>query len=513
MDAARGSQGYINRGNVRYTQDRSPILGDLLMRYFLCIAVILIIVSIFATNVYAGERTISEEELKDKISAFWLGQLVGNYYGLPFENNYVDDPIPFLVDRVYTHADDDALKLNRNDWRGYIPIFMDAVEGAFADDDTDIEFVTLLSVEKYGLDITYPEITEMWKKHINRRIWVANRTARSLMKKGLIAPETGRKENNENWFQIDPQLVNEIWSAFYPGMTKKAAERALWGARITNDDWGTHPTIAYGVMISAAFFENDVNRLVQMAIEAVPNEGPFAEGIRDVVKWHKENENWRDTRKMIHEKYFRYKKGSYEAPVSVVSSLNNGLCGIMAILYGQGDFMRTVGIAVSAGYDCDNQAATCAGLIGVLQGTQCLPLDLVKEFRDQYVCWTRDEVPITTPISNIVERISHKAKEAIIANGGRIMLQPGDAPPIAGKTLTSEFYGSKYTWEFSNDGEATVSGGELEKSTKSKYVQEGDRIRVNLNGMSLMGFYDGEYLKFGGDDINSKIIYVINCDF
>jgi hypothetical protein len=219
-------------------------------------------------------------------------------------------------------------------------------EGAYSDDDTDIEFVTLHAVEKYGLDLTHAEITEMWKKHINRKIWVANRTARNLMDKGVVAPETGSKENNHNWFQIDPQLVNEIWSAFYPGMTKKAAARAEWGARITNDDWGTHPTIAYGAMYSGAFFEKDVEKLVVMAVEAVPNEGPFAEGLRDVVQWHKQYPDWRDTRKRIHEKYYRYEKGPYKAPVSIVSSLQNGLCGIMAILYGQGDFKKTVGIAV-----------------------------------------------------------------------------------------------------------------------------------------------------------------------
>lgn len=491
------------------------------MRYFLCFVVILVVVSIFATGTYAGERTISEKELLDKISGFWLGQLVGNYMGLPFENNYVDEPVPVFVDRVYTHSDDATLDINRNDWRGYIPIFMDAVEGAFADDDTDIEFVTLIAVEKYGLDITYPEITEMWKKHINRRIWVANRTARSLMSKGLIAPDTGRKENNENWFQIDPQLVNEIWSAFYPGMTGKAGERALWGARITNDDWGTHPTIAYGVMISAAFFEKDVEKLVQMAIEAVPNEGPFAEGMRDVVKWHKENDDWRDTRRKIHEKYYRYKKGSYEAPVSVVSSLNNGLCGIMAILYGEGDFMKTVGIAVSAGYDCDNQAATCAGLIGVLQGSKCIPAEMVEDFNDQYVCFTRDEVPIATPISNIVERIAAIAKTAILENGGRIKLHQGDAPSIAGKTLTTVYDRIEYTWVFGEENEATVSGGDFEENTVAEYIQEGDRVRVEILGVNLEAFYDGERINFVGEiqgdifgsDIYGDIIYIINCDF
>ena len=222
-------------------------------------------------------------------------------------------------------------------------------------------------------------------------------------------------------------------------MTKHAAERALWGARITNDDWGTHPTIAYGAMISAAFFEQDVRKLVDIAIEAVPDEGPFAEGIREVVQWHSQHDNWRDTRQKIHDKYYAYKKGDYEAPVSVVSSLVNGLVGVMAVLYGEGDYMKTVGIATSAGYDCDNQAATAGGLIGVrngLSGMGSTATDLTKNlgkwsawekpFNDQYVNISRDEVKLRTPISEIVERIAAIAKTAILENGGRMEMRDGE---------------------------------------------------------------------------------------
>ncbi len=390
----------------------------------------------------AKERVISHDELIDKLSGFWIGQILGNYIGFPFENRYVEEPIPILIDHVYTadYDGDPELKINSKDRRGHIPILAHALKGAFSDDDTDIEFVTLHAVEKYGLDITYPEITQMWKTHINDYIWVANREARNLMDQGLIAPDTGRKQNNKHWFQIDPQLVNEIWSAFYPGMTKHSARRALWGARITNDDWGTHPTIAYGAMISAAFFEKDVRKLVEIGVEAVPNEGPFAEGIRDVVKWHGQHDDWRDTRKKIHDKYYAYKKGSYEAPVSVVSSLVNGLAGIMAALYGEGDYMKTVGIATSAGYDCDNQAATMGGLIGVLNGLSGigetateLTLNLPawstweKPFNDRYVNISRDEVKLHTPISEIVERIGAVAKTAILENGGRMEMRDGKA--------------------------------------------------------------------------------------
>ena len=397
---------------------------------------ITIVLSVFISSVSFGEtRLISKEELTDKITGFWIGQLVGNYMGFPFENVYQDKACPIFVDRYYTYKDADKVKMNDKDLRGFINIFADAFEGAFSDDDTDIEFVTLHAVEQFGLDLTYPEITEMWKKHINRKIWVANRTARDLMEKGLVAPDTGKMENNPNWFQIDPQLVNEIWSAFYPGMTGKAAERALWGARITNDRWGTHPTIAYAVMYSAAFFEKDVHQLVDRALKAVPNEGPFAEGMRDVIAWCQEDGDWRITRQRIHEKYNQYKNGDYEAPSSPVSSLQNGLCGIMAILYGEGDFMKTTGIAVSAGYDCDNQGATCAGLIGVMQGADCIPDFLTKElprhgkwdkpFNDRYLNYSRDGLPIVTKISDIVSRITAIAEKAILKNGGRIVRRDG----------------------------------------------------------------------------------------
>ena len=383
----------------------------------------------------AKEREISRAELVDKISGFWIGQLVGNYMGFPFENVYEAEPAPFLVDRYYTYKDDPAIRMNRNDLRGFVPILAAAFEGAFSDDDTDIELVTLHAVEKYGLDINYPEITQMWKTHINRKIWVANRTARNLMDQGFIAPDTGKKKNNPNWFQIDPQLVNEIWSAFYPGMTKKAAERALWGARITNDEWGTHPTIAYGVMYSAALFDKNVEKLVQIALDQVPNQGPFAEGMRDVIRWHKQFPDWRQTRKKIHEKYWAYQKNNYKAPVSVVSSLQNGLCGIMAVLYGQGDFMKTAGIAVSAGYDCDNQGATCAGLIAVMQGGDCIPDRLTKDFlprgkwkkpfNDQYLNYSRDNLPIMFKISDIVQRIAAIAEKTILENGGEKITRKG----------------------------------------------------------------------------------------
>ncbi|WP_020529727.1 ADP-ribosylglycohydrolase family protein [Flexithrix dorotheae] len=393
--------------------------------------ILILILSFILTSFSSNKKykTISQNELRDKIHAYWLGQLVGNYVGFPFENVYVEEPIPILIDRYYTFEDYDPvnLKMNINDRRAFTTIMAGAMDGAWSDDDSDIEFVTLHAVEKYGLDLNYAEITEMWKKHINRFIWGANRKARDLMDEGMLPPATGSKANNPYWYRLTSQLVNEIWSVFYPGMTKKAVTRAEWGAKIMCDDWAVDATKAFAVMYSEAFFEKDVHKLVEMAAEALPSESPYKKGMLDVIKWHKENSDWRDTRKLIHQHYFE-KIGDFKVPDPYLSSIVNGLCGVMAILYGDGDFTKTVGIAVSAGYDCDNQAATCGGLIGIINGTAGIPENLLLEmdprkkwdvpFNDIYINYSRDNLPNYNTISDIIDRILKISEQCIAENGG-----------------------------------------------------------------------------------------------
>lgn len=390
---------------------------------------VLLPLSVFAQTT----AQISQADLRDKIEGFWLGQLVGNYMGFPFEFVYNEEPVPVLVDRYYFATEDTDLRMNRNDRRANLHIMANALNGAWSDDDTDIEFVTLHAVERHGLDLTYNEITDAWKQHINRFIWVSNRKARDLMDQGMVPPDTGRKENNPYWYAIDPQLVNEIWSAFYPGMATQAVARAEWGARITSDDWGLHPTMFYAALYSAAFVEDDVETLYDIGLRSIPDDSPFRQGLEDVRTWRREHPDWRDTRALIKEKYWAYPKVFDNAFYNHVSALVNGLCGAMAILYGEGDFMQTTGIAVSAGFDCDNQGATCAGFVGVLKGAGAIPEHLThslgqskpwdKPFNDQYVNYARDGLPNMTPISDIVDRILAIAETAILKNSGERFIQ------------------------------------------------------------------------------------------
>jgi ADP-ribosylglycohydrolase len=373
------------------------------------------LLAVSLTQTLAAAVPLPKSQLRDKIAGFWQGQLVGNFMGLPFENSYTDDAIPFLVTEYYSWSNmpKDA-RFAKGDMRGAVREVANTFQGSWSDDDTDIELVTLHAVEKYGLDLSYGEITEMWKKHINRNIWVANFEARSLMEQGMVAPATGKVENNRHWDQIDPQLVNEIWSAIYAGQPEKAVQRAEWGARITSDSFGTHPTRFYAYMISRAFVDDDVTAMVKDSLKVIPEPSPFREGMVDLIAWKAEGIDWREARERLHKNYYAYDREGITIKPSVTHSLCNGLAGVMAILWGEGEIKTSLGIAVSAGYDCDNQAATVGALLGVLHGAAKLPRELTcglptgkpweVPFNNRYLNYTRDGLPNVFTLDDIIDR-------------------------------------------------------------------------------------------------------------
>ncbi|MDR1555934.1 MAG: ADP-ribosylglycohydrolase family protein [Tannerellaceae bacterium] len=356
----------------------------------------------------AQSRQISAAGLEDKIYASWLGQLIGNIYGLPHENAYIDQAGP----------DNFPYGYGRNLGR------LKELEGAYSDDDTDFEYIYLLQMEKYGVEPTYEQLSEAWKYHVRDKVWLANRAALGLMHTHLTPPATGWKAYNPHWFQIDPQLINEIWALTSPGMPAYAAGKSDWAARISNDDWGTEPAVFYGAMYSAAFFENEVQALIDTGYQYLPENGRFRKAIDDMrALYARYPDNWQEARRELCRKYY------YQEPEdtrTIWNSILNGSCAVLAMLYGGGDFQRTLDLACAMGFDADNQAATLCGLFGVMNGTKGLPAGLLfpvaewtLPFNDSYKNITRYDIP-DGKIRDIAARTAALAGKIILKNGGSL---------------------------------------------------------------------------------------------
>lgn len=375
----------------------------------------LLMVCALASPAMAGGdawRELPADEYLDKVYANWLGQCIGNIYGLRHENKYREEPPQEDIPLVY---------------EGWPLEAMQRENGAFSDDDTDIEYMYLFLMEEKGVEPTWEQVARRWERHVNHHIWVANYSARTLMSRGWLPPDTGRRGLNSNWFQIDPQLVNEVWAVTAPGMVRYAAAKSDWAARVTNDDYGTHPTIWYGAMYAEAFFEPDVRRLFEAGLAHTPP-GRFRDALVLVRALHARFPDWRDTRRILRDLYWTHEP---PATKSIVAATVNGALGALALLYGEGDFRRTLFLSCMAGFDCDNQAATLAGLLGVAGGTRALPRDLLlpvegwtKPFNDRYAMVSRDHLPDAT-LTGMADRTRRLGEKVILRHGGEIVERDG----------------------------------------------------------------------------------------
>ena len=372
----------------------------------------LVILCVLALSCAQKPLEISRSQLKDKIAGAWIGQMVGNIYGLEHENKFVEEPGegPFVFNKAMRK--------------------MSAVDGAFSDDDTDVEYLYLMMMERYGIDPTYAQVREGWMYHIRDRVWLANRGALGLMHFGLTPPFTGDKRYNPHWFQIDPQLINEIWAYTAPGMPVYAAGISEWAARITSDDWATSPTVVYGAMYSEGFFESDIPTLIRHAKKYLPRGDRFRHVIDECIALHKRYpDDWKAARKVIaDELYFN----EDDLSKSIWNADLNGALGILSLLYGDGDIEKTLTIGCALGFDCDNQTATMCGLLGVINGVGSVPLDRAmpfehwtKPFNDRYINVTRYDMPDAS-IEDLIERTTVLAEKMILARGGSVREEEGE---------------------------------------------------------------------------------------
>lgn len=361
-------------------------------------------------------QKISKKEYQAKVYASWLGQCVGNIYGLPHENAYIDEPGPENWPYGYGRMTERLKKVN----------------GAFSDDDTDIEYMYLLAMEKFGIEPKLKDLAGLWMYHVRDRVWLANRAALAAMHYGYTPPVTGWKSLNPHWFQIDPQLINEIWGVTSPGMVNYSAKKSSWAATVMDDDWGLEPTAFYGALYAAAFFETDVNMLLKIGLSSLDDSCRYKKTVLDMIDLYAQHpKDWQAARKIMADKYY------HNEPIESKTIWNanlNGAAGILALLYGKGDFQKTLDLSCAMGFDADNQAATISGLLALMNGVETIPHELLfpfedlnweKPFNDIYVNVSRYDMP-DLGLVNMSERVAKLGEEIVLKHGGKVISENGE---------------------------------------------------------------------------------------
>lgn len=351
-----------------------------------------ILILALLTNVqFLHGQTISKVEYKEKLEGFWLGSCIANWTGLKTEGQRNNKPY---------YTDDDWNTDQGNEWHGAHIDFVLDKEVWGADDDTDIEYIYQHAMETYDTYLlTGEQIRAQWLEHISPEeenfLWVSNESAFNLMREeNMIPPVTSLPYLNENWEMIDAQLTTEIFGLLAPTNPDIALDLSYLPIRTTAFSHSQYAAQFYVIMHALASsvdqgmsLRDQVLWLADSARTYIPESSYIAkmyDWVRNEYTNSTDKDDWESVRDDFHDYYIEGGADNYNYTAFYDCGSNFGF-SIVSLLFGEGDFKRTVQIGTLSGQDSDNPTATWGGLLGFMYGLDGLQKHFDKfDFSQEY---------------------------------------------------------------------------------------------------------------------------------
>lgn len=293
---------------------------------------------------------LNKERIKDKIHACWLGKNIGGTMGAPYES-------------FRTMLD--------------ITGFNSPKGEPLPNDDLDLQLVWLCAAEDLGLNnINSLTLGEYWLKAVTPH-WNEYGVAKANMMSGIVPPMSG-EYNNAEWKNSNGAWIrSEVWACLAPGFPDIAIRYAYSDAAVDHGvSEGTYAEMFTAAVESAAFIENDIRELIQIGLAKIPSDCRVARSVKLAIKAYDDGLSLKDAREILVKD--SEDLGWFQAPC------NLGFV-ILGLLFGEGDFKKSVISAINCGDDTDCTGATVGSIMGILKGVDGIDADLKEYVGDKIV--------------------------------------------------------------------------------------------------------------------------------
>lgn len=138
---------------------------------------------------------------------------------------------------------------------------------------------------------------------------------------------------------------------------------------------GWYGGVYVGDMYALAFTSDDITYIVTEALKTIPAQSQFYQCINDVRKWHRQYPNDRKRTWFEIEKKWTEDIGCPDGvfvPFNIDAKVNAAYV-VLGLLYGQGDFTKTMEISTRAGQDSDCNPSSAGGILGAVLGYDKIP--------------------------------------------------------------------------------------------------------------------------------------------
>ncbi len=358
---------------------------------------ITIMAGVLAASAGAAEfRKLPVAEFMDKMKAGWIGQMAGVGWGGPTEFH----------------------------WQGKIgpasemPQWKPEMINQFGQDDIYVEMTFLRTLELYGMDVSIRQAGIDFANS-GYPLWHANRAGRDNLRKGIAPPDSGHPKFNSHADDIDYQIEADYAGLIAPGLPNVAIELGEVFGRLMNYGDGLYGGQFMGGMYAEAFFESDPVKLVQAGLACIPEKSQYAECVRDVLAWYKENPNdWEKCWQKIENKYQKnpdYRRFSCDKGDFNIDAKINGAYIVVGLLYGNRDLDKTIIISTRCGQDSDCNPSSAAGILATTMGYSKLP-DKFKSALNMEARFSHTPYNFPTLIA-VCEKL---VRQSVIRRGGKI---------------------------------------------------------------------------------------------
>ena len=371
---------------------------------------LLLSISLFSCNQQTKETkksippevTITKQQLLNKIKGGWAGQTIGCTYGGPTEFRFCGTMIQDYVSIPWPD--------------GYIKWWYENAPGLYDDVYMDLTFVDVF--DRLGLDAPVDSFA-MAFAHAGYSLWHANQAARYNILNGIMPPASGHWLNNPHSDDIDFQIEADHCGLMSPGMPNAATEIADKIGHIMNYGDGWYGGVYVSAIYALSFISNDIGFIVEEALKVIPEQSRYYQCMKDVIGWHKAYpDDWKRT-------WFECEKKWSEdigcpdgglVPYNIDAVINSAYI-LIGLLYGEGDFAKTLDIATRCGQDSDCNPASAGGILGTILGYDQIPdywMKNLKEVEDMNFAYTNISLNKTYQMS------LNQALRMIERNGGKI---------------------------------------------------------------------------------------------
>ena len=154
-------------------------------------------------------------------------------------------------------------------------------------------------------------------------------------------PQSGSPEFNFHADDIDFQIEADYIGFMCPGMPQQAIDICDKAGRVMNYGDGVYGGIFVAALYAEAFFDTNINNIIENALKSIPAESDYALIVRDVMVLHQHYPaDWRAAWKELEAKWGDVDICGAGSPFNIDAKLN-GAYIVMGLLYGEGDPVKT----------------------------------------------------------------------------------------------------------------------------------------------------------------------------